>query len=64
MTLQIRDTTPADAILLNALGYRTHFEQKALELRLYVYGDNGRAIRAYERCGFTESPYAIMKVGL
>lgn len=64
MTLQIRDATPTDAILLNALGYRTHFEQKALELRLYVYGDNGRAIRAYERCGFTESPYAIMKVGL
>lgn len=36
----------------------------ALELRLYVHGDNGRAIRAYERCGFTESPYTIMKVGL
>jgi hypothetical protein len=30
MTLQIRDATPADAMLLNALGYRTHFEQKAL----------------------------------
>lgn len=38
--------------------------EKALELRLYVHGDNGRAIRAYERCGFTESPYTIMKVGL
>ena len=32
MTLQIRDATPADAMLLNALGYRiycAHFEQKA-----------------------------------
>ena len=38
--------------------------EKTLELRLYVHGDNGRAIRAYERCGFTESPYTIMKVGL
>ncbi|HCD2001350.1 GNAT family N-acetyltransferase [Citrobacter farmeri] len=37
---------------------------KELELRLYVNGDNGRAIRAYERGGFTESPYTIMRVGL
>ncbi|MES3498569.1 hypothetical protein NMD21_15370 [Citrobacter portucalensis] len=32
MTLQIREATPADAMLLNALGYRiycAHFEQKA-----------------------------------
>ncbi|WP_275183235.1 N-acetyltransferase [Citrobacter freundii] len=67
MTLQIRDATPADAMLLNALGYRiyrAHFEQKVMELRLYVHGDNGLAIRAYERCGFTESPYTIMKVDL
>ena len=31
MTLQIREATPADAMLLNALGYRiyrAHFEQK------------------------------------
>lgn len=31
MTLQIRDATPADAMLLNALGYRiyrAHFEQR------------------------------------
>jgi hypothetical protein len=67
MTLQIREATLADAMLLNMLDYRiyrAHFEQKALELRLYVHGDNGHAIRAYERCGFTETPYAMMKVGL
>ncbi|MDM2848567.1 MULTISPECIES: hypothetical protein [Citrobacter] len=32
MTLQIREATPADAMLLNTLGYRiycAHFEQKA-----------------------------------
>ena len=32
MTLQIREATPADAMLLNALGYRiycAHFEQKS-----------------------------------
>ena len=35
MTLQIREATPADAMLLNALGYRiyrAHFEQKAARL--------------------------------
>lgn len=38
--------------------------EKALEPRLNVHGDNSRAIRAYGRCGFTESPYIIMNVGL
>jgi ribosomal protein S18 acetylase RimI-like enzyme len=32
----------------------------ALDLRLYVYHANQRAIRAYRRCGFTEAPYVIM----
>ena len=32
----------------------------APELRLYVHPDNARAIRAYERLGFTMSGYRIM----
>ena len=36
----------------------------ALELRLYVHGDNQRAIRAYQRCGFSASPYLMMKTSL
>ena len=34
--------------------------EKALALRLYVHQDNERAIRAYQRQGFTEAPYQIM----
>ena len=48
MTLQIRDATPADAMLLYALGfpiYRVPFEQKAPPLRLYVHGATGPSIR-------------------
>jgi ribosomal protein S18 acetylase RimI-like enzyme len=32
----------------------------AAELRLYVHNENRRAIRAYRRCGFLDSPYAVM----
>ena len=32
----------------------------AVELRLYVHGDNTRAIRAYERIGFARTAYQIM----
>jgi GNAT superfamily N-acetyltransferase len=32
----------------------------ALDLRLYAYRSNERAIRAYVRCGFTTAPYVIM----
>jgi GNAT superfamily N-acetyltransferase len=32
----------------------------APELRLYVHGDNARAIRAYHRLGFSASPYRMM----
>ena len=32
----------------------------ALDLRLYAYAPNERAIRAYTRCGFKRSPYLIM----
>jgi ribosomal protein S18 acetylase RimI-like enzyme len=32
----------------------------ALELRLYAHNSNHRALRAYQRCGFTVAPYVIM----
>ena len=32
----------------------------ALDLRLYVHKSNGRALRAYQRYGFSPSPYLIM----
>jgi GNAT superfamily N-acetyltransferase len=32
----------------------------ALELRLYAHNSNHRALRAYQRCGFTAAPYIIM----
>jgi GNAT superfamily N-acetyltransferase len=36
----------------------------ALDLRLYAHNENGRAIKAYQRCGFAEAPYVIMRRGL
>jgi GNAT superfamily N-acetyltransferase len=33
----------------------------AVDLRLYAYGSNRRALRAYRRCGFDETPYVIMR---
>jgi len=32
----------------------------ALDLRLYAHRANTRALRTYERCGFTAAPYEIM----
>jgi GNAT superfamily N-acetyltransferase len=36
----------------------------ALELRLYVHEENTRAIRAYNREGFSDSPYQIMTLAI
>jgi GNAT superfamily N-acetyltransferase len=33
----------------------------AVDLRLYAHGSNPRAIEAYRRCGFDETPYVIMR---
>lgn len=32
----------------------------ALDLRLYAHSTNERALGAYQRCGFTRAPYALM----
>ena len=37
---------------------------KALDLRLCVHKDNARAIRAYNKSGFVDSDYRIMRMGL
>ena len=39
-------------------------EEGALELRLYVHGGNTRALRAYEKAGFSHSDYRIMRMGI
>ena len=36
----------------------------ALELRLYGYDTNARALRAYERAGFRQAPYLILTKSL
>lgn len=36
----------------------------ARDIRLYVHRLNERAIRAYQRCGFTSAPYLMMRIGL
>ena len=33
----------------------------ALDLRLYAHAANERALRVYDRCGFTEAPYVLMR---
>jgi GNAT superfamily N-acetyltransferase len=33
----------------------------AVDLRLYACGSNLRALDAYRRCGFDETPYVIMR---
>lgn len=38
--------------------------ENALEIRLYVHSHNIRAIRAYKREGFSDSPYKIMVLSL
>lgn len=35
-------------------------KEGAKELRLYVHTENKRAVRAYEKVGFSEPPYRIM----
>ena len=39
-------------------------DEDALEVRLYVHNDNIRATKAYEREGFSISPYKIMVMPL
>jgi ribosomal protein S18 acetylase RimI-like enzyme len=46
-------------ILIEAVASEAH-DHGAAELRLYVYEQNRRAIKAYRRCGFTNLPYKIM----
>jgi ribosomal protein S18 acetylase RimI-like enzyme len=36
-------------------------EAGAVDLRLYAHGSNRRALDAYRRCGFEETPYVIMR---
>jgi ribosomal protein S18 acetylase RimI-like enzyme len=36
----------------------------ALDLRLYGYNTNERALRAYQRCGFEVAPYIVMTKSL
>lgn len=47
-------------LLLDHLS-RTAAAAGAIDLRLYAHAGNGRAIRAYERCGFTRAPYVLMR---
>lgn len=46
-------------VLINEV-YRVAEKEHALELRLYVHNDNIRAIKAYQRDGFSISPYKMM----
>jgi len=39
-------------------------EEKAIDLRLYVHKNNRRAINAYRREGFVDSPYLMMTLTL
>ena len=36
----------------------------AMELRLYVHRNNKRAIKAYQKAGFSDSDYSIMTLTL
>ncbi len=46
-------------LLLDAVKARAKIEN-ALEIRLYVHKENVRAIKAYQRAGFSDLPYQIM----
>ena len=37
-------------------------KEDAIELRLYVHKDNKRAIKAYQKAGFSESDYNMMSL--
>ncbi len=39
---------------------RAASEAGAVDLRLYAHSSNERALRVYQRCGFTVAPYVIM----
>jgi ribosomal protein S18 acetylase RimI-like enzyme len=39
-------------------------EGGALDLRLYVHKHNRRAIRAYQKCGFRDADYQIMRMDI
>jgi ribosomal protein S18 acetylase RimI-like enzyme len=39
-------------------------KNKALDIRLYVHRNNERAIKAYEKCGFREADYRIMRIDI
>ena len=39
-------------------------KEKVIELRLYVHDQNDRAIRAYQKLGFRDSPYKIMTIDI
>ena len=47
-------------LLLDTVAEEAH-AAGAVDLRLYAHGSNRRAIEAYRRCGFDESPYVIMR---
>jgi len=39
-------------------------QNKALDLRLYVHKKNARAIRAYQKSGFVDADYRVMRVSV
>lgn len=49
-------------VLLNHLAAEAQ-AAGALDLRLYAHESNTRALRVYDRCGFTRTPYVIMRRG-
>jgi GNAT superfamily N-acetyltransferase len=49
--------------LINAVKNAAHREG-AIDLRLYVHGKNERAIKAYNKAGFSESLYRIMRMSV
>jgi GNAT superfamily N-acetyltransferase len=50
-------------LLLDRVKQEAEIED-ALEIRLYVHKNNIRAIKAYEREGFSNAPYKIMTMSL
>jgi L-amino acid N-acyltransferase YncA len=47
-------------LLLDTVAEAAH-AAGAVDLRLYAHGANERALDAYRRCGFEETPYVIMR---
>lgn len=48
-------------LLMEAVAEQARREN-ALQVRLYVHRDNARAIKAYRKQGFSETPYLIMQL--